>query len=187
MKPITAAVLLALCATTVRAQNVADGVKPYVTYATKRIVLTHVRVIDGTGKAAVEDRNVTIENGKIAAIGAGADVASAPGTTVLDLRGRTVLPGLVGMHDHMYYIARPNLDAAGHSEDPLVVPQMTFSAPRLYLANGVTTLRTTGSVEGFQFEGRRAAIAADQNVTSCRIVDEHAANIGFTRQQIIGD
>jgi len=149
MKPITAAVLLALCATTVRAQNVADGVKPYVTYATKRIVLTHVRVIDGTGKAAVEDRNVTIENGKIASIASGADVAGSDGTTVIDLKGKTVLPGLVGMHDHMYYIARPNLDATGHAEDPLVVPQMTFSAPRLYLANGVTTIRTTGSVEGY--------------------------------------
>ncbi|HET8749588.1 MAG TPA: amidohydrolase family protein, partial [Sphingomicrobium sp.] len=44
---------------------------------------------------------------------------------------------------------RPNLDASGHSDDPLVVPQMTFSAPRLYLANGVTTMRTTGSVEPY--------------------------------------
>ncbi len=53
------------------------------------------------------------------------------------------------MHDHMYYIARPNMDAAGHSEAPLVVPQMTFSSPRLYLAAGVTTMRTTGSVEPY--------------------------------------
>ena len=53
------------------------------------------------------------------------------------------------MHDHLFYIARPNLDAAGHSEQPLIVPQMTFSAPRLYLANGVTTMRTTGSVEPY--------------------------------------
>jgi imidazolonepropionase-like amidohydrolase len=59
------------------------------------------------------------------------------------------MPGIVGMHDHMYYIARPNLDAAGHSDDPVLVPQMTFSAPRLYLANGVTTMRTTGSVEPY--------------------------------------
>ena len=53
------------------------------------------------------------------------------------------------MHDHMYYIARPNLDAQGHSEPPLVVPQMTFTSPRLYLAAGVTTMRTTGSVEPY--------------------------------------
>ena len=53
------------------------------------------------------------------------------------------------MHNHMFYIARPNLDASGKADEPLVVPQMTFSAPRLYLANGVTTMRTTGSVEPY--------------------------------------
>ena len=131
------------------AADLAAGLKPYVKASTKRIVLAHVRVLDGTGGPAVDDRNVTIDGGKIVSVGPGADAAPSSDTTVFDLRGKTVLPGLVGMHDHMYYVARPNLDAAGHSEDPLVVPQMTFSAPRLYLANGVTTLRTTGSVEGY--------------------------------------
>ena len=60
-----------------------------------------------------------------------------------------MFPGSSGMHDHMYYIARPNLAADGSSEPPLMVPQMTFSSPRLYLAAGVTTLRTTGSVEPY--------------------------------------
>ena len=140
---------LALAAAAPAGADLSDGVKPYVKHATRRIVLAHVRVIDGTGMPAQDDRNVTIEDGKIAAIVPGAEVAASPDTTVLVLRGRTVLPGLVGMHDHMYYVARPNMDAGGHSEDPLVVPQMTFSAPRLYLANGVTTVRTTGSVEGY--------------------------------------
>src|SRR5689334_13450976 len=84
-----------------------DGVKPYIRHATRRTILCHVRVIDGTGKAAADDRNVTIEDGKIAGIEAGADAAQAPETTVLDMRGRTVLPGLVMLHEHMYYIARP--------------------------------------------------------------------------------
>src|SRR5207248_11052359 len=47
------------------------------------------------------------------------------------------------------HLSRPNIDAAGNSEQPIIVPQMTFSAPRLYLANGVTTMRTTGSVEPY--------------------------------------
>ena len=67
----------------------------------------------------------------------------------LDLTGRTVFPGIVGMHDHLFYIARPDADSERHSQPPLLVPQMTFSAPRLYLAAGVTTLRTTGSVETY--------------------------------------
>jgi imidazolonepropionase-like amidohydrolase len=124
-------------------------VQKYVKYDAPRIILTHVRVIDGTGRPPTEDRNVLIESGKIAAIQVASDIAPSSGTTILDMHGRTVLPGIVGMHNHMYYIARPNLDAQGHSESPLLVPQMTFSAPRLYLAAGVTTARTTGSVEGY--------------------------------------
>ncbi len=77
---------------------------------------------------------------------------------MLDLSGHTVFPGLVGMHDHLYNIARPNLDAVGTSEPPLVVPQMTFSSPHLYLGAGVTTLRTTGSVEPYTDLNMRDAI-----------------------------
>jgi imidazolonepropionase-like amidohydrolase len=119
----------------------------FVRSSADRIVLTHVRVIDGTGAAAQSDRNIVIENGKIAAIQPGADVAAGTGVTVLDLHGRTVLPGLVGMHDHLFYVGVPNLKSDWSNEPPVVVPQMSFSAPRLYLAGGVTTLRTTGSVE----------------------------------------
>ena len=114
-----------------------------------RQVLTHVRVIDGTGAAAVDDRNVTIEGGRITGIGNGAEVAAAAGTTVLDLRGYTVMPGIVGMHDHLFYIARPNLNSQWKYDQPALVTQMTFSAPRLYLAAGVTTIRTGGSVEPY--------------------------------------
>ena len=125
------------------------NVQPYVRVNAPRVVLTHVRVIDGTGKPPVEDQNVVIEKGKITAIQPGRDVASATDTTVLSLAGYSVIPGLVGMHDHMYYIGRPNLTAEGKSEAPLLVPEMPFSSPRLYLAAGVTTLRTTGSVEPY--------------------------------------
>ena len=124
------------------------AVQPYVRVSAGQIVLRHVRVIDGTGAPAQADRTIVLADGKITAVGP-ANLAAPKGATVLDLAGYTVLPGLVGMHDHMYYIARPNYDAAGHSEPPLVVPQMTFTSPRLYLAAGVTTMRTTGSVEPY--------------------------------------
>jgi len=132
------------------AQPIGPGpaVQPYVKVAAGQVVLRHARLIDGTGAPAQADRTVVISGGKIVAVG-GPELAAPAGAQVLDLTGHTVLPGLVGMHDHMYYIARPNLDAAGHSEPPLMVPQMTFSSPRLYLAAGVTTMRTTGSVEPY--------------------------------------
>jgi imidazolonepropionase-like amidohydrolase len=124
-------------------------VQSYIRVQGPRIVLAHVRVIDGTGRAPLDDRNVVIERGKITAIQPGADVPASDGTTVLDLRGYSVIPGLVGMHNHLFYIARPNLDEHWTSEPPLLVPEMMFSAPRLYLAAGVTTMRTTGSVEPY--------------------------------------
>jgi imidazolonepropionase-like amidohydrolase len=140
-----------LASLTARAQRpeLSKVVQAVVRVNADKIVLTHVRIIDGTGAAAVEDQNVVVEGGKIAAIEKGADVPADNGTMALDLHGYTVMPGVVGMHDHLFYIVRPNLDSRRHFDDPALVTQMTFSAPRLYLASGVTTMRTTGSVETY--------------------------------------
>jgi imidazolonepropionase-like amidohydrolase len=124
------------------------AVAPFVAAPAGLIALTHVRVIDGTGAAPKDDQTLIIDHDKIAAV----QPASAPlpsGAQVIDLKGSSVLPGLVGMHDHLFYIARPNLTVQGSFDPPLVVPEMVYSAPRLYLAGGVTTLRTTGSVEPY--------------------------------------
>ena len=132
---------------------------PALLFAT-RVVLEHVNVIDGTGAPAQADRNVVIESGKIASITAGADVPSSDGTTVLDLRGRSVMPGIVGMHDHLCYIRFPNVDAEGNFTRPGLFEEMAFSAPRLYLANGVTTIRTTGSIAPYEDLRLKEAIDA---------------------------
>lgn len=144
-------VLLLACTLPAFAQRPAKlgpEVQKYVNYDADRVILTHVRVIDGTGAAPQEDRNIIIENSRIASINPGADVTDAK-ATVLNLRGYTVFPGIIGMHNHMYHIARPNLHADGSSDQPLMVPQMLYSSPLLYLANGVTTMRTAGSVEPY--------------------------------------
>jgi imidazolonepropionase-like amidohydrolase len=101
------------------------------------IALTHIRVIDGTGAVARDDQTIVISEGKIQSVGPGG-TANVPATAqVLDLKGYTVLPGLVGMHDHMFF-------PMGGS--PPMYSNMGSSFPRLYLALGVTTIRTTGSV-----------------------------------------
>jgi imidazolonepropionase-like amidohydrolase len=105
------------------------------------IALTHVRVIDGTGAAAREDQTLVIADGKIAALGDGAATKIPDGAKVLDLAGHTVIPGLVGMHDHMYY--------PSPASPPPLYPEHAGSFPRLYLAGGVTSIRTTGSVEPY--------------------------------------
>ena len=143
------ALFLVLLPAVAQTPELSTTVKPFVRVNAAKVVLTHVRVVDGTGAPAVEDENVVIQAGKIVAVGKGTDVSAAPGTAVLDLHGYTVIPGLVGMHNHLFYIARPNLNSQWKHDEPLLVPQMTFSAPRLYLAGGVTTMRTTGSVETY--------------------------------------
>jgi imidazolonepropionase-like amidohydrolase len=143
------AAVLFLLPVAAQTPELSKTVKEFVRVDAPKVVLTHVHVIDGTGAAAIDDQNVVIEGGKISAIQKGSDAAAAAGTTVLDLRGYTVMPGIVGMHNHLFYIARPNLNSQWKYEQPVVVPQMTFSAPRLYLAGGVTTMRTTGSVEPY--------------------------------------
>jgi imidazolonepropionase-like amidohydrolase len=104
------------------------------------VALAHVRVMDGTGAAARADQTVVIAEGKIAALGDAAATKIPEGAKVLDLSGYTVIPGLVGMHDHMYY------PAPGR---PPLYPEHAASFPRLYLAGGVTSIRTTGSVETY--------------------------------------
>ena len=101
------------------------------------IALTHVRVVDGTGAAARDDQTVIISGGKIQLIGPTASTTYPADAKTLDLNGYTVLPGLVGMHNHMFF-------PMGGS--PPMYSDMGSSFPRLYLALGVTTIRTTGSV-----------------------------------------
>ncbi len=101
------------------------------------IALTRVRVIDGTGAAAKDDQTIIISEGKIQSVQPSATANIPANAQRLDLNGYTVLPGLVGMHNHMFF-------PMGGS--PPMYSNMGISFPRLYLALGVTTIRTTGSV-----------------------------------------
>src|SRR4051794_20404234 len=146
----------------VSAQQPSPAVARYIKVpAAPRIVLQNVRIIDGTGAPPLEGQSLVIVDGKIASIAPTRTGDPQPkDTVVLDLSGRTVMPGIVGMHDHMFYLTRPNLDASGASEPPVVVPEEPFPSPRLYLGAGVTTLRTTGSVEPYLDLNLRAQIDA---------------------------
>jgi len=106
------------------------------------VALTHVRAIDGSGAAPLEDQTILIEGGRIRAIGNVAKTPTPAGAKVVHLPGYTVIPGLVGMHGHMFYpsYVTPGLYLANN---------LAFSAPRLYLACGVTTMRTAGSIEPY--------------------------------------
>ena len=114
-------------------------------------VLNHVRVIDGTGAPAKEDQAVVIANGKIKSIGPSASVQAPQGAQQMDRTGYTVIPGLVGMHNHLYYTDSISVQYAGGriGQPGLFIAEIPYTAPRLYLAAGVTTMRTTGSLEPY--------------------------------------
>ena len=122
-----------------------DSLKPYVKEDAPVLALENVRVIDGTGAPAKENQMVLIEHGKIVSVGPqAADQLLPANAKVINLAGKTIFPGLVGMHEHLFY----PLPEGGHDLLPLY-GEMADSAPRLYLAGGVTTARTAGSVEPY--------------------------------------
>jgi imidazolonepropionase-like amidohydrolase len=127
----------------------AAEVRKFLKFDQPLIALTHVRVIDGTGGPAQEDRTVVLRNGRIEAV-TDAKVAPPAGAQIIALAGHSVMPGLVGMHNHLMYTASLNQDEDGKLPQPgFLVTELAFSAPRLYLAAGVTTMRTTGSIEPY--------------------------------------
>jgi len=134
------------------AQAPDSEVTPFVAVNEPVVVLRHVRVVDGTGSAARDDQSLVMANGRIVAVGPAASTPGPAGAKTLDYPGYTVIPGLVGMHDHLYYTASASaqVGADGHIDEPgFLVNEIPFTAPRLYLAGGVTTARTTGSVEPY--------------------------------------
>jgi enamidase len=118
------------------------------------ILFDHIQIVDGTGAAPRQDAAVLVHDGRIAAIGAGGKLAAPTGATVIDGHGKTLLPGFVMVHEHMFY---PSPKGGQYEEYP-------YSFTRLYLAGGTTTLRTGGSLEPYADINTARAIAAGEAI-----------------------
>ena len=125
------------------------GTRSYVAVDTPVVALTHARVIDGTGAAARADQTLIIRDGTIAALGDSRGVAVPAGALVMDLTGKSVMPGLVMVHEHLFYPTGPG-----------VYGNLSESFTRLYLAGGVTSMRTAGNMNGFTDIGIKRDIDA---------------------------
>jgi imidazolonepropionase-like amidohydrolase len=137
-KPIVAMLCILAGSIALLGQTMSPQVRGFVKVDAPVVALTHVRVIDGTGAPALEDQTIILRQGKIESVSDAASANVPKDAQVLDLHGYSVIPGLVGMHDHMFY-------PMGNG----IFGEMGFSFPRLYLAGGVTTIRTTGSIEPY--------------------------------------
>jgi imidazolonepropionase-like amidohydrolase len=132
---VLAASVVAATALGAQARELAPALKSYVTVNEPVVALTNVRLIDGTGTPAKDGQTIVITGQKIAAVGPASSVTIPAGARTIDLAGKTVIPGIIGLHDHMYYSG---------------MRFMGSSYPRLFLSAGVTTIRTTGSVDAYQ-------------------------------------
>jgi imidazolonepropionase-like amidohydrolase len=127
-------------ASTAHAQQ-APPSSPFIRENAPVIALTHAQLIDGAGAAPLADQTIVIDHGQISAVGPSPSAAIPPGAKIIDAAGKTVIPGLVGMHEHLFYV----MPGDGRT----ILVEQPFSFPQLYLASGVTTARTTGSIEPY--------------------------------------
>ena len=118
--------------------TLSSAVRAFVAVDSPIVALTHARLIDGTGAPAREDQTLIITDGRIKALGGSRSTAIPAGAQVIDLVGKTVIPGLVMVHEHLYYPTGPGVYA-----------NLAESFTRLYLAGGVTSMRTGGNLNGF--------------------------------------
>ena len=114
--------------------TLSENVRKYVSSDSSLVAITGVTIIDGRGTPAVRSQTVVIRDGRIAEVGPVGKVKAPAGALVVDGTGMTLIPGIVGMHDHMFYTAAGGVGVT-----------MSFTGPRLYLASGVTSVRTTGT------------------------------------------
>ncbi|MBV9881664.1 MAG: amidohydrolase family protein [Sphingomonadaceae bacterium] len=116
------------------------------------VAIAHVTIIDGTGAPARAGQTLLIDHNRIAALGPDGSVAIPAGAHEIDGSGRTIIPGLVGMHEHMF---RP-----ASADGPFIANEMFASFPPLYLASGVTTARTAGAMDPYGDLGIKREIEA---------------------------
>lgn len=137
-KILLAGVLAAGLSATAWAQRppITAAMAPFVSEDAPVIALVHARVIDGSGAPPQERRTLLLRDGRIERFGADGEIPVPAGAKIIDLTGKTVLPGLVQLHEHLWMYGGGLLSVAG-------------SYPKLLLASGVTSVRTAGSLNPY--------------------------------------
>lgn len=131
--------LLAATGGRAAAQSFSPQVREYISVKADTVAITDATVIDGTGGPARPHQTLIIINGRIAQLGKTSAIVPPPGARIVSGTGKTIIPGLVMVHEHLYYTIP--------FEGFFNVAEMPYTFPRMYLAGGATTVRTAGSIE----------------------------------------
>jgi imidazolonepropionase-like amidohydrolase len=109
------------------------------------VALTNGRIIDGTGRAPIEQATLLVSNGRVTAVGPAARVTIPSGATRIDVGGKTLIPGVVNAHGH--------LNVARNSTLP--VRDDLIRRLKMYARYGVTTVVSLDSGPADEVEGLR--------------------------------
>jgi imidazolonepropionase-like amidohydrolase len=109
---------------------------------TRQIVLKGARLIDGTGRPAIENSVLVIEGDHIVAAGNAGSVSIPKDADVKDVGGKTIMPALINLHGHLGLSSNGADSAAGHYTQENVVKQLNK-----YLSYGVATVASFGQDE----------------------------------------
>jgi imidazolonepropionase-like amidohydrolase len=132
-------ILVSLVVIQVNGQQFTSAVKQFISVNADTLALTHAKIVDGTGSTSKSDQTIIIIRGRIVQVGNSGTINVSPSAKIIDCAGKTIIPGMVMMHEHLFY---------GESVPPNYLGlEMPLSFPKLYLAGGATTIRTTGSTE----------------------------------------
>ncbi|MBL4802365.1 MAG: amidohydrolase family protein [Emcibacter sp.] len=124
--------------------------RAHVIFSGYDILIENVQLIDGTGAAPRQNMSVLVRNGIIEKVQPSDEVLTQDYVQKIDGTGKTLLPGFVMVHEHMFYPA-PKLGELN---------AYPYSFSRLYLAGGSTTVRTAGSIAPYGDINLAKAIAA---------------------------
>lgn len=145
----TALGLVALPASAQPLERLSPQVRNFLASEATHFLVRNVILIDGTGAPARSGMSVEVRDGRIVRVGPAFEVGVPAGAEVVEGAGHTLIPGLVMLHEHMFY---PSGQARYNTNER--------SFPPLYLAGGVTTLRTGGSVDPYSDLTTRRLIEA---------------------------